>query len=58
VDLTGYKLRSDGTYAKRITYGWGLDHKETRTETVVRSAKGKLLRVEGRAKKTPPQPAP
>jgi len=55
VNLAGYKLRRDGTYARTITYGWGLEHKETRTETVVRDKSGKWIRTE---KKTPPQPKP
>lgn len=48
-----YKLRKDGTYSKAITYGWGFDKKVQQTETIVRSAKGAFLSVEGRAKRKP-----
>ena len=47
----GYRPRKDGTFSKRVSYGWGFDKKEQRTETMVRDADGKLLRVEGRAKR-------
>ena len=49
VNLTGYTARPDGTFARTISFGWGITKKEQRTETMVRDAAGALLRVEGRA---------
>ena len=58
VNLTGYTARPDGTFARTISFGWGFDKKEQRTETMVRNASGALLSVEGRAKrKRPTTPA-
>jgi hypothetical protein len=49
MNLDGYTLQPDGTYAKTVTFVWGFDKKEQRTETMVRNAAGNLIRVEGRA---------
>jgi len=51
VNLTGYIARPDGTFARTISFGWGITKKEQRTETMVRNAAGVLLSVEGRAKR-------
>jgi len=49
----GYRPRKDGTFSKRVTFGWGFDKKVERTETLVRSAAGQWLSVEGRSKRKP-----
>ena len=48
---SGYTARPDGTFAKTITIEWGITRKCRSTETLVRSATGKLLSVEGRPRR-------
>ena len=48
--LLGYTRRDDGTFAKTVTFGWGVTKKHTATETLVRSRSGRLLRVERSAR--------
>ena len=63
----GYQHRADGTYARTITFAFGSRPSNRAVETLVRSASGRLLRVERtkralslahRARKDPPQLAP
>jgi len=43
---TGYARRADGTYARTITFAFGSRPSNRAVETLVRSASGRLLRVE------------
>lgn len=48
--LWGYRQREDGTYARQVTFSArspsGGGTQATETETLVRDARGRLLRVE------------